>query len=224
MIYDIEIVKALIEEKYNKKLRIVVGNKRFIPFVSYTTRGMRPEETDGVEHHFLEIEEAEKMIKEKKDDILAYTEINGCKYFTTKDQLKDYNVYIIDPNGIKNLKENHPEIKLNIYYIGSSFNNRYRRYVHRLGLEATAKGMYKFKMRDDSEGQQFTEFENSSEDFHSFINDNPYLNGTIYNIFCRVIDDYDPEAIICFVGRTASGKDTIVKHLVELFNYEEKEE
>lgn len=216
MIYDKEIVQALIEEKYNKKLNIIIGDKKFVPFVSYTTRGIRPGETDGVEHKFISIEEADKIL-ENKNNILAYTEINGCKYFTTVDQLKEYNVYIIDPNGIKDLKEKHPEIKLNIYYIASSFNNRYRRYMQRIGLETTAADMYKFKSRDDSEGKQFTEFEANSKDHSSIINDNPYLNGTVYNIFCKIIDNYDPNAIICIVGRTASGKDTIVKHLVELF-------
>ena len=217
MFYDKELVKLLIQDHFKKPVSEVIKDKKFIPFISYTTRLKRECETEGVEHYFITDEQADEIIKDK-EKILAYTVINNCKYFTLTDQMIDHNVYIIDPNGIKDIQERHPDIKLNIYYIGCSFNNRYRRYMQRLGLECTAKNMWKFQQRDDSEGEQFTKFEASNIPHESFVNDNPYLNGTVSNIFCKIIEDYDPNAIICIVGRTASGKDTIMRHLLELFN------
>jgi guanylate kinase len=221
MVYDKELVKLLIQDHFKKPINELIEGKKFIPFISYSTRIMREGETNGVEHLFITEEEADEILKDK-DRILAYTEINNRRYFTLTDQMKDHNVYIIDPNGIKDIQERHPDTKLNIYYIGCSFNNRYRRYMQRLGLECTAKDMWKFKQRDDSEGEQFTKFESSNIPHKSFINDNPYLNGTVSNIFCKIIEDYDPNAIICIVGRTASGKDTILRHLLELFNDKEE--
>jgi len=221
MIYDKETVKLLIKEQTGKSVKELISDKKFIPFISYTTRLQRLGETDGVEHLFISEEKADEILKDK-DKILAYTEINNRRYFTLTDQMKDHNVYIIDPNGIKDIQERHPEVKLNIYHITCSFNNRYRRYMQRLGLECTAKDMWKFKDRDSSEDKQFTDFEAASIPYTSFINDNPYLNGTVSNIFCKIVEDYDPKAIICIVGRTASGKDTIVRHLLELFNDKEE--
>ena len=138
MFYDKELVKLLIQDHFKKPVSEVIKDKKFIPFISYTTRLKRECETEGVEHYFITDEQADEIIKDK-EKILAYTVINNCKYFTLTDQMIDHNVYIIDPNGIKDVQERHPNIKLNIYYIGCSFNNRYRRYMQRLGLECTAK-------------------------------------------------------------------------------------
>ena len=68
--------------------------------ISYTTRPRRPKEKDCVDHIFITEEDVEKY----KDDIAAYTEINGYKYFTTYDVLDKSDVYVIDPIGVDNLK------------------------------------------------------------------------------------------------------------------------
>lgn len=85
---------------------------------SYTTRGMRDYETEGVQHHFLTDEEADEKLK--TEHILAYTENEktGVRYFATEEQLLDgYNLYIINPNGIEYLKKNLGDVRLVTIYV-----------------------------------------------------------------------------------------------------------
>ena len=83
-------------------------NIRLKPIVSYATRPIRENETNGVEHWFITENEAKEITG--KNNLLAYTYIKdpnvperGYEYFTTLDQLGDCNLYIIDPRGIDSL-------------------------------------------------------------------------------------------------------------------------
>ena len=83
-------------------------NVRLKPIVSYATRPIRENETNGVEHWFITENEAKEITG--KNNLLAYTYIKdpnvperGYEYFTTLDQLGDCNLYIIDPRGIDSL-------------------------------------------------------------------------------------------------------------------------
>ena len=79
------------------------------PIVSYTTRDIRVGEENGREHYFISDEEMDKL--EKRDDILAWTQFDktGIRYCASTKDLDDDGIYtyIIDPNGIKWLKENY---------------------------------------------------------------------------------------------------------------------
>lgn len=72
--------------------------------VSYTTRPMRPGETQGVEHRFITHAEAISIIETQA--IAAYTEFGGEMYFTTLDQLREhqYCTYVIDETGLQMLQ------------------------------------------------------------------------------------------------------------------------
>ena len=77
-----------------------VGDKMGLKqVVSYTTRPMRKNEKDGSDHIFI----SDNELNTYKDDIEAYTEINGYKYFTTFDIIDHSDIYVIDPNGSDNL-------------------------------------------------------------------------------------------------------------------------
>ena len=63
---------------------------------SYTTRPLRPGEIETEsDHYFISEEEYPNY----KNDIVAYTEINGYRYFTTNKELNDADLYVIDPKG-----------------------------------------------------------------------------------------------------------------------------
>lgn len=68
---------------------------------SYTTREMRPGETNGVEHVFVRKED----VPDKKE-MFAYTEFGGHEYWTTWEQINKHNVctYVIDEKGIEFMK------------------------------------------------------------------------------------------------------------------------
>ncbi len=99
-------------------------NIRLKPIVSYATRPIRENETNGVEHWFITENEAKEITGNNK--LLAYTYIKdpnvperGYEYFTTLDQLDDCNLYIIDPRGIDSLVKyvHNGEIDICIIFI-----------------------------------------------------------------------------------------------------------
>ena len=68
--------------------------------VSYTTRPMRPGETDGVEHWFV----AEDKMPDK-DKMLAYTKFGEYHYWTEISQLEDRTcMYVVDEKGLLELQ------------------------------------------------------------------------------------------------------------------------
>jgi len=98
-----------------------LNEKHGYPFVaSYTTRAMRPGETDGVEHTFV----TEKDVPEKSE-MLAYTFFGGNHYWATHEQIEDIpTLYTIDEDGIRFFKSNHGD-KYDIFtvYINREFND-----------------------------------------------------------------------------------------------------
>lgn len=79
-------------------IKIILG----IPaLVSYTTRPMRPNETDGVEHWFVT---EDKM--PAKDKMLAYTKFGNHHYWTELSQLSGGTyMYVVDEKGLLALQE-----------------------------------------------------------------------------------------------------------------------
>ena len=70
-----------------------------IKLKSYTTRPRRDGEGDT--HVFISEEEFD-MIPE--NEIFAYTEVNGYRYCSTVDQVRNSDFYIIDPYGVESIK------------------------------------------------------------------------------------------------------------------------
>lgn len=130
--------------------------------ISYTTRERRNGEGDT--HRFVDEETYQQMKAEGK--IAAYTEINGAKYWSTIDQLYEDNIYIIDYNGYKTLKElNLPNLKLVSVYIHIDEQERQRR-----ALELRGDDKIKFRTRSFSENSQFRELEKNLDYDYSLKN------------------------------------------------------
>lgn len=68
---------------------------------SYTTRPMRENETDeNSDHYFIN----HKDVSKYTDEMAAYTVIGDDEYFTTKEELNQSDLYVIDPKGVTDLK------------------------------------------------------------------------------------------------------------------------
>lgn len=213
MIFDIELLKSVIKNEYGDKFVELIKSVTFTPIVSYTTRPKRDSETEGVEHYFITNEEADKLLS--TNDTLAYTEINNCKYFTLKEQLKDQNVYIIDPTGIEDISNKYPDIEKVIIYINSDYQNRKYRYISR-SKECTEE---EFDKRNEAEDKQFTIFEKTIDDsIYTIVNNSPYIISAVSDAIDIILKTYKPGVLYCIVGRTSSGKDTITRYLYNLFN------
>lgn len=66
--------------------------------ISYTTRPRRANEGDT--HIFVD----NAFYEQRKNDLAAYTEINGFRYWTTIEQIYNNDIYIIDPSGLETLE------------------------------------------------------------------------------------------------------------------------
>ncbi len=75
---------------------------RFHTIVSYTTRSMRVNETDGVDHWFVTNQDVPAQ-----SEMCAYTVFGDNQYWTTWSQFADSSVchlYVIDENGVDFLR------------------------------------------------------------------------------------------------------------------------
>lgn len=140
--------KSLIAKKVAEALGLNVVK-------SYATRKPRPEELEkGLEncdHIFVSDEEYDKL-----ENITAETEINGARYCTTQEILDNSDIYVIDPKGIKDLKERcGSRYKLLQFYIYADADKRAARFVARGETKA------KFEAREQSEDEQFCNYENN---------------------------------------------------------------
>ena len=81
--------------------------------VSFTTRGMRPHEKEGVDYYFLTMEEFNRLLA--NDDILEYTEYSGNYYGTPRSEVDkrleagETVVLVIETNGAQNIKKLFPD-------------------------------------------------------------------------------------------------------------------
>lgn len=140
--------KSLIAKKVAEALGLNVVK-------SYATRKPRPEELqkglENCDHIFVSDEEYDKL-----ENITAETEINGARYCTTQEILDNSDIYVIDPKGIKDLKERcGSRYKLLQFYIYADADKRAVRFVARGETKA------KFEAREQSEDEQFIDYENN---------------------------------------------------------------
>ena len=121
---------------------------------SYTTRPMREGENEHTSDHIFISDDEVKLFQGK---IAAYTEINGCKYFVTRDMVMNSDIYVVDPNGYKMLvdtvKRKNMNIKLIPIYIDVDVADQERRFRNRGNTREEFWERYK------SEAEQFDKFE-----------------------------------------------------------------
>jgi guanylate kinase len=94
----------------------------FSKIVTYTTRPIRPTETNGIDYHFVT---KEKFAKLKDDNFFLETAIynNNC-YGTPKNDLGLNKVIILEPNGFKAIKELNDSSIISFYILDSEDNRR----------------------------------------------------------------------------------------------------
>lgn len=76
----------------------IENNYNFKRIITYTTRPMRPDDVQGVSHHFVSKDE---MSGYSKADMFSPTKIAGHDYFMLREQFsKEDAVCIVDPKGV----------------------------------------------------------------------------------------------------------------------------
>ena len=144
------------------------------PVVSYTDRPIRQGEQNGKEHVFLSKEEMTEFLNSNKKDIAAYTQIGetGYRYCAMTSVIDRSDIYIIDPNGLKEFKERTGD-RYNIVsiYIDCPLKERRKR------TEGRSDAASKFEARVAAESDQFAKFREE----HGY--DHVIDNGSISTIY-----------------------------------------
>ena len=152
------------------------------PVLSYTDRPIRQGEQNGKEHIFLSKEEMTEFLNSNKKDIAAYTQIGetGYRYCAMTSVIDRSDIYIIDPNGLKEFKERTGD-RYNIVsiYIDCPLKERRKR------VEKRGDGVSKFEARVAAESDQFAKFR--EEHGYDHVIDNGSMS-TIYRSAMTLAD------------------------------------
>lgn len=115
--------------------------------ISYTTRERRVGE--GETHIFISNDEYKQL--EESGQIAAFTQIGQHKYCCTVSQLYDNDIYVIDPIGVKHLREmNLPNLRLVTVFINVQDSVREERALNKRGDDKI-----KWRVRNRNESEQF---------------------------------------------------------------------
>ena len=159
-----------------KRMCELLGIKQI---VSFTTRPPRCGEIENGDHFFISNEEADRILE--NEEIAAYTEIGGNRYFTTKKTLDERDVYVIDPAGVHYLNEKYgKEYDLCMIYVSASKETRKKRYMEREGASEDA-----FWKRENAETAQFDSFEKTYDGLYidnDAVSSNKELSDTIIKL------------------------------------------
>lgn len=120
---------------------------------SYTTRPKRDDKDN--DHIFITPEEAKAFT-----DRVANTTINGYDYFSTREQVKNSDIYTIDPIGVYELCKHMPDTEFALIYITAKPETSRTFALNR--TENIANGTSKdtvYDARRKDEDAEFTDFE-----------------------------------------------------------------
>lgn len=83
--------------------RYFVDYYKYNKVISYTTRSPRPNEVDGVDYHFISVEEFKKL---KEEGFFAETaKYNDWNYGTAKEDCTDDKVVVLTPHGLRQISK-----------------------------------------------------------------------------------------------------------------------
>lgn len=131
-------------------------NHGFSAVKSSTTRPKRDENEDT--HVFVTLEEAAA-----ETDKVAQTTIGDYEYYATRKTVENADIYVIDPDGARELSRNMDDEDFHIVYISVSPETRKEHFISRAmaGDENLSKddALKLFEERDAAEDERFSAFE-----------------------------------------------------------------
>ena len=104
--------------------------------ITTTTRSMRVHEQNGRDYFFVSKDKFNQLIKE--DKFVEYTLYNGNYYGSTKDQIANDRVVVIDLEGLKSYSRLNDK-RIVTFYLSTCEEIRYKRMLERGDKEEDAK-------------------------------------------------------------------------------------
>ena len=189
--------------------RTLLEEHGMTPVKSSTTRPKRSEDENT--HIFVTADEAESETHK-----VARTEIDGYEYYATYKAVNEADVYVIDPEGARELSHNMPHADFHIVYLSAPTEEREKRFVERAcaGDESLTEDAARelFKSRDAAEDERFSAFEGC-------ITTNANLETWGFGDSVRAVhvleNDYDPESMGAY-ARMLANLDRMLKRTVAL--------
>ena len=130
--------------------------------ISYTTR---PKRSENENTHIFATEQDFKN-DSARGAVVASTVINGFTYWSTKEQIYDSDVYIIDPRGLEELQRIMTDVRIiTICICVDDYSRRQRFLMRQPGKEEL------FEQRNASEKEQFDAFELNKQADYMIFND-----------------------------------------------------
>lgn len=140
-----------------EKLKKLYGYEEM---VSYTTRPIRTGEKDGVDYHFLTMEECQKKLE--AGEFLELVQYGGNYYGTGKKEIEgmcDPNkkcLFVCTPDGAEQIKKFAGEENVKCIYIEAPEEDRLKRYMNREGKGGWSnENMIRFQNRTKDEDETF---------------------------------------------------------------------
>ena len=153
---------------------------KFEKVVSYTDAPIRSDQKNGREHYFVSKEEFDLILQEQS--VIAYTQIGntGFRYCATMESFhENTRVYIIDPNGIRDMKYgNLKGYRPVIIFIDADEKIRAARASHRKNFD--------YEARKKRESTQFEEFRRSKGYDYSIANNK--TKDIAYRILKKIVE------------------------------------
>lgn len=106
----------------------LISKHSFSKVVTYTTRAIRPTEKDGIDYHFVSMEQFIKLREE--GFFLETAEYNKNFYGTPLNDIALNKVLIVEPNGYKAIKKLNDNTIIS-FYITDTEDNRRRHMLER---------------------------------------------------------------------------------------------
>lgn len=125
---------------------------------SYTTRPRRADSKD--DHIYIE----DKDVKSFENEMVAYNKYNGYHYFATRQQCDESDVYVVDVEGLKQLRKTYDKKIILSFYIETSPEVR----IQRMRLRGDTEEEIEKRLETDK--KEFAEV----EDMCDFIINNDY--------------------------------------------------
>ena len=116
--------------------KMLMGKYGVQKAITTTTRPMRIHEVNGRDYFFVSKEQFEKLIQE--DRFVEHTVYNGNYYGSTKDQIANDRVVVIDLEGLKSYSRLNDK-RIVTFYLDTCEDIRYKRMLERGDKEEDAK-------------------------------------------------------------------------------------